>query len=251
MSLFKSFDNETEEIIKPSDVIEKIHGFPETVVVTFSKKVFDAFLSMSNIEKTGEVESCFDTIKIYKTSYNGKKLAVYKSMIGGPASAAILEEVIAKGGRNFLFFGSCGTLDREISAGRLIIPTAAYRDEGTSYHYCKESDYIEIPTAQKLSDILSNMEVPNIKAKTWTTDAFYRETRKNMLKRKEDGCLTVEMECASVAAVCKFRYVEFYQFLYTEDNLDSEVWERRTIGKLTDKESEKYLIIALEAAIRI
>ena len=122
MSLINSFDNQTEEIIKPSDVIKKIPGFPETVIVTFSKKISDAFLSVDNIEKTGEVESCFDTTKIYKTDYKGKRLAVYKSMIGGPASAAILEEVIAKGGRKFLFFGSCGTLDRKISAGALDSP---------------------------------------------------------------------------------------------------------------------------------
>lgn len=251
MSIVNSFDNETEEIIKPSDCIEKIDGFPKTVVVTFSKKISDALLSLNDNEKISGIASCYDETPIYKTDYKSKKLAVYKSMIGGPAAAAMLEEVIAKGGRKFLFFGSCGTLDKGISAGRLIVPTAAYRDEGTSYHYIEESDYIEIKTAKKLSDILSTIGVPNLPAKTWTTDAFYRETRKNMLLRKEEGCLTVEMECASLAAVCRFRNVEFYQFLYTEDNLDSVLWEQRTIGKLTDGDSEKYLTIALEAAIRL
>lgn len=251
MSLFDSFDNESEEIIKPRLVVGRVVDFPETVVVTFSKKLTDVFLEKYNPERISEINSCFDTIPIYKANYKGKELAVYKSMIGGPACAGMLEEAIAKGGRKFLFFGSCGTLDREISAGRLIVPTAAYRDEGTSYHYIEQSDYIGIKTSGKLAGILSDMGLSVIKAKTWTTDAFYRETRKNMLLRKEEGCLTVEMECASAAAVCEFRDIEFYQFLYTEDNLDSAVWEQRIMGKLTSEDSEKYLAAALEAAIRI
>ena len=37
------------------------------------------------------------------------------------------------GAEKFLFFGSAGVLDRELAAGHLIIPTAAYRDEGTRH----------------------------------------------------------------------------------------------------------------------
>lgn len=251
VSIVNSFDNLSEEIIKPCQVVRQVENFPETVVVTFSKKVLDALLKMNGARRISEVDGCYDLTPIYKINYKGKELAVYKSMIGGPASAGILEEVIAKGGGKFLFFGSCGTLDKQISAGRLIVPTAAYRDEGTSYHYIEQSDFIEVQTAEKLGSILSGIGIPNLQAKTWTTDAFYRETRKNMLLRKEAGCLTVEMECASVAAVCRFRNTEFYQFLYTEDNLDSAIWERRIMGSLTSEDSEKYLTIALEAAIRI
>lgn len=49
---------------------------------------------------------------------------------------------------------------------------------------------------------------------TWTTDAFYRETKRNMEKRKEEGCGVVEMECASIMAVGQIRKKEVYQFLY-------------------------------------
>lgn len=251
MSITNSFDNETEEIIQPGMAAERVRNFPETVVATFSKNVIGSLLKLEGVSIISKVYSVFDIMPIYKAVYKGKELAVYKSMIGGPAAAGMLEEVIAKGGRKFLFFGSCGTLDREISAGHLIVPAAAYRDEGTSYHYIEPSDYIEIQTAQKLSSILSGMGVPNIQAKTWTTDAIYRETRKNMLARKQDGCLTVEMECASLSAVCKLRGAEFHEFLYADDNLDGEIWEKGVVGMLTSEISNKYLTIALEAAIRI
>ena len=57
------------------------------------------------------------------------------------------KEIIAKGGKNILYFGSCGSLDKSVTSGNVIVPTHAYRDEGTSYHYAPASDFIEIKTA--------------------------------------------------------------------------------------------------------
>ena len=85
----------------------------------------------------------------------------------------------------------------------------------------------------------------------WTTDGFYRETRNNMEQRKADGCIAVDMECASVMAVARFRGVPVYQFLYAEDSLDGGSWDPRTLGKLPRSDHEKYLRIALEAASRL
>ena len=43
-----------------------------------------------------------------------------------------------------VLFGTCGVLDRDIEATSIIIPTAALRDEGTSYHYLPASDEVEV-----------------------------------------------------------------------------------------------------------
>ena len=50
-----------------------------------------------------------------------------------------------------------------------------------------------------------------IKAKTWTTDAFYRETKDKVALRKSEGCVTVEMEAAAFFAVSRFRNVQLGQ----------------------------------------
>lgn len=47
--------------------------------------------------------------------------------------------------------------------------------------------------------------IPFVKGKTWTTDSFYRETNNNFEKRKADGCISVEMECSAIQAMCDFR----------------------------------------------
>lgn len=250
MSIIDSFDNLSEEILKPTVIIKKVEDFPEIVVVTFKDTVLNIASNMEESVQISELNAGF-TIPIYKVRYKGKSIAVYQTLIGGAGSAGCLEEVIAKGGKKFIFFGSCGTLDKDVAAGHFIIPTEAYRDEGTSYHYMPAGDYIKVETSSKLEDIFSKLGLPYITAKTWTTDALYRETRNNMVKRKSEGCLAVDMECASVMAVGQHRNVEIYQFLYSEDTLDGIEWDGRTMGRVTLSTYEIYLKTALEVAVNV
>lgn len=250
MSIIDSFDNKTEEILKPSKVIERIENFPEIVVVTFKDKILNLVRYAEDSVQISELNVGY-TIPIYKINYKGKNIAVYHTLLGGAGSAICLEEAIAKGGKKFIFFGSCGTLDKNVAAGHFIIPVEAYRDEGTSYHYAPVGDYIKIKTAKKLADIFNKFDLPYIKTKTWTTDAIYRETKNNMNKRKLDGCLAVDMECASIMSVGQYRNVEVYQFLYAEDTLDGIEWDCRTMGKVPMSTYEIYLQTALDIAIMV
>jgi len=149
-------------------------------------------------------------------------------------------------------FGSAGILDKEITAGKVIIPTHAYRDEGFSYHYAPPEHYIKIKNSLKVAAAFETMGIPYVLGKTWTTDAIYRETRDNMLARKAEGCLTVEMECAGVQAVCDYRELEYYDFLISGDLLDSPVWDCRILGGPQERVHQlKNFYLALELAIII
>lgn len=88
--------------------------------------------------------------------------------------------------------------------------------------------------------------------KTIIPTEAYRETKGNMGKRKKEGCIVVEMECAGVQAVCDFRGLEYYNFLIGGDLLDSQEWDRRILGN--DEEANhqlKNFYIALELALRV
>lgn len=149
-------------------------------------------------------------------------------------------------------FGSCGSLEQSITAGKVIVPTHAYRDEGLSYHYAPAADYIQIKNAPKTAKLLKALTLPYVMGRTWTTDGIYRETKGNMEKRKAEGCIAVEMECAGVQAVCDFRGLELYSFLISGDLLDADEWDRRILG--SDEETNHQLsnfYIALELALRI
>ena len=138
----------------------------------------------------------------------------------------------------------------DIAEGKLIVIDEAYRDEGTSYHYIQASDYIKIKTANSLTKILDELEIEYVVGKSWTTDAFYRETEKNKTKRVKEGCICVEMECSALQAVCDFRGLELYHFVYTADSLDG-TWSRRILGHLELDHRIAYFALAKQISERI
>ena len=64
--------------------------------------------------------------------------------VSGPWLCADIEELHAQGVEKFIIFGNCGVLDSSIEDCSIIIPTLAYREEGSSYHYVEADDYIKI-----------------------------------------------------------------------------------------------------------
>jgi uridine phosphorylase len=144
-------------------------------------------------------------------------------------AGAAVEQAVALGCRKFVACDGAGVLDREIQVGHLVVPTSAIRDEGTSYHYLPPGREVRpSPEAVRaIETVLTRHRIPYLLAKTWTTDGIFRETRAKTALRKAEGCLTVEMEAASMFAVAQFRAVPFGQVLYGGDNLDGEQWDKR------------------------
>lgn len=251
MTILEAFDDTSAEIIRADQWLEPIEGFPETVIVTYSRVKFEYLLQQYPHEYITALNTACAPIPIYRVEHGGRSYAAYLSLIGAPAACGIMEEVIALGGRRFLFYGSCGVLDREILSGHIAVPTAAYRDEGTSYHYLAPAPYVDIPTADRLARILDEIDAPYHLTRTWTTDAIYRETRANMERRRAEGCRVVEMECASTAAVALYRGVEFYQFVYGADSLDGDEWDARDLIEGHNEMGGAIVDLAMKIAARL
>ena len=249
MSIINAYDT-SDEILKPQDIIQKGKSLPENVIVVFTQKFADLFKCNFDTDHIYSFTAGRE-LPVYKFCYKGKDIGLYHTMLGGSACAALLEETIALGAKKVLYFGSCGSLDHTISAGNLLIPEMAYRDEGTSYHYILPSDYIKVQTAEKLSNIFDELKVPYKKIRTWTTDAFYRETKNKMYERKKEGCIAVEMECASIMAVAQYRNIEVFEFLYAADCLDGKEWNAGLLGKMPEDMRDRIMKIAVETIIRV
>ena len=134
-----------------------------------------------------------------------------------------------------------------------MVPTAAYRDEGTSYHYAPAADYIAVKNAPFVAGFMRANGLPCVEGKTWTTDSFYRETRGHFEKRRAEGCISVEMECAALQAMCDFRGLELYMFLTSGDLLDAPEWDaRRKENDATGTQNDAgHFDIALELAAAV
>ncbi|MCR2044039.1 nucleoside phosphorylase [Anaerosalibacter massiliensis] len=122
---------------------------------------------------------------VYELEYKGEKVSVFHPGVG----VALMEEIIALGGRKFISYGSGGVLDKNIAAGHILVPISAVRDGGTSYHYIKPSREVSV-NSQAVKAIEKVLKVHNcsyIPVKTWSIDSFYRETKNKMKLRKEEG----------------------------------------------------------------
>ncbi len=132
----------------------------------------------------------------------------------------IMEQLIAGGEEEIIAAGCCGALVED-TEGSFFVPTAALRQEGTSYHYLPSSREIELDavSVKAICKVLERAGLNYETCKTWTTDGFYRETREMVRYRRSEGYSVVEMECASMAACAKMRGILFGQVLFTADSL--------------------------------
>ena len=73
-----------------------------------------------------------------------------------------------------------------------------------------------------------------------------RETVNLVNKRKEEGCIAVEMELAGVQAICDFYRFELYDFLVAGDVLIEGNYE--TDGLSADNHDLDKLFLALQIA---
>lgn len=247
--IIDSFDNKSEAKINPKLKENRLKC--DACIVTFSYMIEEYVLKNYNVEQFSTYKVVTGTFPIYKINYSDKIFAFYKTFVGAPVSVGVLEEVKEViDTKKFIVFGGSGCLDKKIAHGKVMIPTYAYRDEGTSYHYAKPEDYIKIRNSNIVADFMREKGIPYIEGKTWTTDAFYRETENNISRRKADGCISVEMECSAIQAVCDFRKLELYYFLTSGDLLDAPEWDERHIeGEYTGTQHDtRHFDIAIELA---
>lgn len=244
-----SFDNASPAKIDPRK--NENAPFVDACIVTFSNQVEQFVAEHYACEKIGELWMATGMTPIYQIRYNGKKFAFYRTYVGAPACVATIEETAAQVRTDkFLVFGGAGCLDKEIARGKVMVPTMAYRDEGTSYHYAPAADYIAIRNSGVVARFMKEARIPYVCGKTWTTDAFYRETVHNFEARKQDGCISVEMECAAIQAMCDFRGLEYYSFFTGGDLLDAPEWDlRQEDGQVQDTQHDAgHFTIALHLA---
>ncbi len=222
------FDSTPEAFIEPSKII-RARDLPEHCVICFFREVIDKVIAEYDAKVMVENRWEDGPHHIYEISYQNQRLAFFHPGVGAPIAAGLLEEAIAFGCRKFIACGGCGVLEKDIAVGHIIVVSGAIRDEGVSYHYLPPSREVIASRSgiNALVTTLNSRAVPYRVGKTWTTDAPYRETLNKIAKRREDGCLTVEMESAALIAVAQFRNATFGQALYGGDDLSGIEWDNR------------------------
>ena len=245
-------DGSESSLIEPSEVLRPIEGMPEHCVLPMYKQVIDSLHAQSRLTHVTDIGSTMGPLPVFRIEHQGQLVVVAHPGLGAPFAAGCLEELIAFGCRKFVACGAAGVLDRDLARGTVVIPNAAVRDEGASYHYLPPGREIEVEPSvvSTLESVLESSSIRYRVGKTWTTDGIYRETRSRIARRKAEGCLTVEMECSAFLAVAKFRGVKFGQLLATGDDVSGNEWDPRR-GSEHEPFAETLLWLSVEACLRL
>ncbi|HNV69334.1 MAG TPA: nucleoside phosphorylase [Candidatus Ozemobacteraceae bacterium] len=244
------FDEAREAVLNPR--AKKGKTLPDRAVLCFFREVVERWARERQARVAHRITWEHGTHRIFEIEWNGSRIAFLQPGVGAPMAAGIMEELIPYGVRTFVACGGAGTLRSELCVGHIILPSAAIRDEGTSYHYLPPSREIAAqPDVQtSLRRLLEERGVPYVEGKAWTTDAPYRETKAKVELRKAEGCVAVEMEMAAMLAVARFRDVRFGQMLYAGDDVGGETWDARGWSTRTDVR-EALFELALTACSRL
>ena len=243
------FDPDAQAVIMPdSEGLEM--KVPPKVVFAFSGDILDTYAQARHAEIVGHFESITREYPVYVISYRGQQICLMQAPMGAPAAVQILEWLIAYGAREIICGGSCGALE-DFEENVFLVPRRALRDEGTSYHYQPPARFIDIDIKARkaIEKALLNRGYAYREVTTWTTDAFFRETRARVAERLAEGCSVVDMECSALAACAAFRGVSLGQLFYTADSLAKpDQYDRRDWGK---RSTETALDICLDAVLNL
>jgi uridine phosphorylase len=206
-----------------------------------------AELLRRELETSKRVLSFLD-YEMYTGEHEGMRLTVGN---GGryAADAAITTEILcAAGARTLVRLGSCGSLQRKIKIGDLVIVTGALRGEGASAYYVPRS-FSTLPDAEvveALVEAAKSLKVRYHLGWVYTTDALFQETPELIAELEQQGVAAIDMVTSSFLTVARVRQRKAGAVLAVSDECCSGTWGFRHPRFL--KAEEVMVQLALRAA---
>ena len=219
-----------DPVLKPSELLAyrrangQLSDFaaPRAVIFAPQKSLADYVLRRHS---TTRIKGFLGQFHLLKRT-NGQIALSSGFGIGAPVIAGLTDEFAALGVPQFVLIGMAGGLQPELSTGSLVISTAAIRGEGVSQHYLPPERVVHSAStmARGLSEILKKQNNSYTMGSTWTTDAPYRELRKDVLEHQRQGILAVDMETAGMLAVAKSLDLAAIAAFSIADQLSDGYW---------------------------
>ena len=164
--------------------------------------------------------------KSFMGTYRGEEVVVGLPFPCSPAAVAALEVLTAMGGRVFVVVGRVGAINPALRIGDVLIPTWGLREEGASFHYIPDKDYVPRPDVE-LAEILykyavelkGKRRIKVVKGGIWTTDAIFRETIDKVVEYSSRGVYGVDMESTALMTIAKYRSVRLAVIAAVSDEL--------------------------------
>lgn len=165
----------------------------------------------------------------YSRVRDGQGFSLVGPVVGAPHAVMILENLICQGISHVVFMGWCGSVSPGARIGDILMPTAAFSDEGTSRHYGLVDPAIRVGPSesfqQRIETLFDDKTLPIIHGTVWTTDAIYRETSDKIDHYRNLGALGVDMELSALFTVAAFRAISLASVLVVSDEVWTHTWK--------------------------
>lgn len=164
----------------------------------------------------------------YLGTCSAGRVSLVGPLVGAPYAVMLLDTLVAWGVKRVLFLGWCGSISAGVGIGDIVVPEQAFIDEGTSRHYQADKQSVRRPVGEltgQLTAALDQTGATYHQGAVWTTDAIYRETKKQVKYFQDKGALAVEMEISALFSAARFRGIEVCGLLVTSDLLFDMHWK--------------------------
>lgn len=159
------------------------------------------YLKRNGKAEKNECWACYHS-DLYTYELNGRQIGIIPCAVGSSYAVLVAEQLFVSGCSLLISVTSAGIVMEDPAPKRFALISEAIRDEGTSYHYLPPDRPSRVPESllKQLRSGLKMDELPFFVAKSWTTDAPYRETQSAINKMRESQVDCVEMEAAALYA---------------------------------------------------
>jgi uridine phosphorylase len=192
---------------------------PEICVLDPDGDLADYLLKEGNARKNN-CWACYHS-NLYTFQIDEIEFGIIPCIVGASYAVLVAEQLFVSGCKYLISVTSAGIINPPSTNKRFALITEAIRDEGTSYHYLpKEKPSIIPPTLyQKLSKQSGNEICAWFDAKSWTTDAPYRETETAISAMKKENVTCVEMEAAALYAFAQAKHKNVICFAHLTNTM--------------------------------
>ena len=167
-----------------------------------------------------ECWACYHSL-LYTFELNGIEIGILPRIVGSSYAVLVAEQLFVSGCSLLISVTSAGIINHLCTSKRFALITNAIRDEGTSYHYLppEQPSALNTELLQKLTTLLNQTDCPFFAARSWTTDAPYRETATAINNMKKQNIVCVEMEAAALYALSAVKHYNIICFAHLTNSM--------------------------------
>jgi uridine phosphorylase len=189
-------------MIQPHLRVEKVCSY--CILVGDPARVLRICEYLKNSKKASENRG----FVVYEGAYDGIRITVASTGIGGPSAAIAAEELINAGAKVLIRVGSGAALKKEINTGDPIISTGIYKEEEASKAYAP-LNYPSVPDYDVLNALVESAKESGFDfyyGPTICTDGFYSKKHQDlMMDLSSKGLIGSEMEGSMIFTISQLR----------------------------------------------